>query len=356
MILITNEIKSNINYSISKKDEGDEIMKNIRKRKDGRWEGRKQYKNKKYFVIANTKQDCINKFRKMLSDLKKESKLTYNNYSLKEWWTYWQETYKKNFVGQKTYSTIEYLLKVLEKDCPELIDKKIKTITTDMLQISLNKIPPSRSKELLCTYLNACLEKAKKLQKILHNPFENVIKDKKLNKIKNPFTYSEQVTIIENLKGTTLYEPIMIYLLTGLRKNELNHKDIENDIMADNTLRVICEKKRDNKIVYRYIDLTDTTKNFILNNLDKLRHTPDYYAKQFKKFLTELNINGSLHTLRHTFTTNHLYLGTPDKFIQEWLGHEDILITKKHYMSIDRTLSKEKLLNLYGDYYYIVNK
>ena len=62
-----------------------------------------------------------------------------------------------------------------------------------------------------------------------------------------------------------------------------------------------------------------------------------------------------LHTLRHTFATNHLYLGTPERILQEWLGHEDLDITKKHYLSIDRSLSKEKIKELYKDLYYYFN-
>lgn len=183
---------------------------------------------------------------------------------------------------------------------------------------------------------------------------EYIIKDKKLNIIRKPFSYKEQATILNTIKSSDIFAPIMTYLLTGIKRNEINTKNIEQDIMSDDTLKVKCEKKRTQNEIYRYVNITNKTKRLILDNLNQFKHTTKYFYNKFKEILNMLNINGNLHTLRHTFTTNRLYFGTPDKFIQEWLEHEDIGITKKHYMSIDRTLSKEKLLNLYDGYYYII--
>lgn len=327
-------------------------MKNIRKRKDGRWEARKQYKKKKYYIIAKTKKECLEKFNALLKKLKKSPINDVTNISLKEWWNEWAINYKKPFISKSSYSLIEQAFKLLNKTNPKICNTNLKFLTTEEIQKTLNLIEISRKKELLCLYLNACLNMAKKLEKIKNNPFDNVIKDKKLNNVRKPFTFEEQQKILKSIKNTKIYFPIMIYLLTGIRKNELNTKNIQNDLMPDGSLKVICEKKRNNTNIYRYIELSEKTRNLILDN--KIKHSTDYISKQFKKLLENLNIKGSLHTLRHTFTTNHLYLGTPQKFIQEWLGHEDLSITIKHYMGIDRTLTKEKILNLYNDYYYII--
>ena len=331
-------------------------MKNIRKRKDGRWEARKQINNNKYCVIATTKEECLKKFRSLIKNIKSNNlnSLEEKNITFINWWNLWLESYKKPFISKDSYKSIIYNFKLLEKYDKQILKTKLKDITTLQLQNTLNKIPICRSKELLCTYLNACLDKAFNLNKINKNPFVNVIKDKKINEIRKPFTYDEQVKVLKALNNSKIYAPIMTYLLTGIRKNELNTTNIKNDIMTDNTLKVLSEKKR-KKNSYRYINITEKTKNMILNNLNHFKHTTKYFYKQFKIILNNLNIDGNIQTLRHTFTTNHLYLGTPEKFIQEWLGHEDISITKKHYMSIDRTLSKEKLLELYDGYYYIIN-
>ena len=350
----TNESQSEDSFKFTLKEE-EEYMKNIRHRKDGRWEARKQINKQKYFVIAKTQKECLKKYKDLIKNAKQQFAVNKTQYTLKEWWIVWQETYKKPFISKNSFLTIQCSLKLLEKIDNDIVNCQLKNLSTERLQTLYNKIETSRRKELLFLYFNACMNMAKKLSYISKNCLDDIVKDKKIKKIRRAFTYDEQVKIYDELKNRSEYTPFLIYLFCGLRKNELNTKNIESDIMSDNTLKVICEKKRNSEPVYRYIDLTEDTKNLILNNLKSFNHTTAYFSKQFKKILNNLNIEGSLHTLRHTFTTNQLYLGTPDKFIQEWLGHEDIAITKKHYMSIDRTISKVKLLSLYGNYYYIIN-
>ncbi len=78
----------------------------------------------------------------------------------------------------------------------------------------------------------------------------------------------------------------------------------------------------------------------------------DRVYRRFSEILKELNIEGSIHTLRHTFATNHFYLGTPDKIIRNWLGHSTIQITKDIYTNLDRTITKEKVIKLYNNLYF----
>ena len=330
-------------------------MKNIRLRKDGRWEGRKQHNKQKFYVIASTKEKCIKKYKELLKDIKNQS-IEKNSckYTLKEWYEDWKENYKKPFISESSYKSIITAFNLLFSLDKSLAETKIKNLTTDKIQRLYNQVETSRKKEIMILYLNACMNMAKKLGYINFNPVEDITKDRKLKKIRKALTYDEQVKLFNKLKSDVEYSPLLVYLFCGIRKKELNNIDIQNDIMADNTLRIICEKKRDKEPIYRYIDLTERTKNLILSNLKYFNKSHDWYSKTISKIMKELNINGSLHTLRHTFTTNHLYFGTPSKFIQDWLGHEELNITIKHYMGIDRSLTKEKLLNLYEYYYYII--
>ena len=325
-------------------------MKNISKRKDGRYSYRKQIAGKIITIYAKTKEQLKEKVKQynLIKTFKKKPK---NYLSLSKWMDEWYIKYKKNFVSHSTHYNIKSAISHINKD--KFSQKDITQLTTDDIQIYLNKLSKTRTKEVICLYLNACLEKATQLNLIQKNPFRNVIKDRKIKNIRTAYTFDEQKAIFENLKETDIFAPICVYLFCGIRRQELK-KDIANWIQEDNTLKVQNEKKRDGNITYRYIDITEQLKQVILNNLNQFITPKRIYIK-FKEYLESLGIKGNIHKLRHTFTTNHLYLGTPDKFIQSWLGHEDISVTKNNYMNIDRSLSKEKLMKLYGNYYYIIN-
>ena len=76
--------------------------------------------------------------------------------------------------------------------------------------------------------------------------------------------------------------------------------------------------------------------------------------KTFKQICEELGItNSKLYRLRHTFASNHFVLGTPTKQVSEWMGHSSTTITLDIYTDIDKNATKEKIKNLYNNFYYI---
>lgn len=325
-------------------------MKNITKRKDNRWQYRKQINKQRITIYAKSKEKLKEKIQQ-LNFIKTHIRKSNTSISLIDWCKKWKITYKDNFVSQGTQWNIKSFINHIEKS--KLKNMDIKKIQTEDIQKYLNGMERTRSKEVITLYLNAVLNKAEKLKMIESNPCLNVIKERKIKNPRKAFNFDEQKIIFEKIRNTNIFAPIYTYLFTGIRRGELP-KDIENSI-KNNLLVIKSEKKRDDSS-YRYIDITNKLKNLILNNKEQFKRTPRNIYDIFTNFLKENNIKGTIHNLRHTFTTNQLYLGTSEKFIQEWLGHNDINITKNTYMNIDRTLTKEKLLNLYGDYYYIINK
>lgn len=77
--------------------------------------------------------------------------------------------------------------------------------------------------------------------------------------------------------------------------------------------------------------------NLYLNNKEIFKkYDAETIYRQFKDFLRSIGIKGkSIVNLRHTFATNHFYLGTPDLYISKWMGHSKINITKDVYMSVE---------------------
>ena len=91
-----------------------------------------------------------------------------------------------------------------------------------------------------------------------------------------------------------------------------------------------------------------------MNNLDILKKYDDEMCyREFSAIMKELGIKKSIVNLRHTFATNHLYLGTPEFVISKEMGHSTSQITKDNYMNIDFHLNKEKIFKLYNNLYTI---
>lgn len=322
-------------------------MSSIRKRANGIYECRFYYNKKYYSVYSKNLKELNKKKTQKLKELKEtiNNENTIINFdTLKQWALYWLENFKKPFIKEKTYNEIlNYLNNHIIK---YLGDLKLKNINSQILQNFLNQYTKSRTKEIIFLYLNALLQKAQDIGLIKINPLKAVVKDKKIKTNKLSFTLNEQKLILEKLTEP-LKSIILIYLLTGLRKNEIN-QIIE--INKDN-IKVIKEKS-ENEI--KTIKLTAQTIKLIKETINKKINT-DKVSKQFTTFLKENNIqNKTLHTTRHTYSTNNYYLETPIKHLQEFMGHKDIQTTLNIYTNLDDSINKNDLIKLYNNYYYIV--
>ena len=226
----------------------------------------------------------------------------------------------------------------------------LKDLTTVQIQAELNKLKHNRTKERICLYMNAILQKACDLG-ILHiNVFKAVVKEKK-NTYKNKcYIFAEQATILSKLKDYGIEHEIMIYLMTGCRPHELPHKkqfDFENNLVH------IYGGKNENA-EHRVVEITkkfaDYIKDYFKNNDIKKYN---FIYRQFKKLCDDNKIGKPIiYRLRHTFATNHFTLKTHVKYIQHWLGHSSVKITLDTYTDIDRTSSIEKIRKLYNNFYY----
>ena len=107
----------------------------------------------------------------------------------------------------------------------------------------------------------------------------------------------------------------------------------------------------------RYVELSPSyCKRLKIHWNSMFKNKPDYYTRTFKEFLESLGIDGKcIHSLRHTFSSNHYYLGTPDKKRQNMLGHSSIVMTNDIYTTLDLSVRKEDIISIYGDYYFTPN-
>lgn len=325
-------------------------MKNIRKRADGRFEARIQRNNKRISLYAATEKQCYKK----LKSAQKSKALTQTNENCKisfyDYINYWYKTFKEPFIKEDTKESIFYTIKRIKQCFP---NKPLSYYTLEVVQPILNTYKKSRSKELMVTYLKAMFETAVELQYLTRNPFKLIIKETKLNNIRQALSLQDQTNLLKIIRDTQIEPHIIFFLITGIRKGEYDTINWGTDIDSEqNTLKIKCEKKRGDVAEYRNIDLSQKAIDFIKNNLDKLRNTKSQTIyKNLKISIKDTDLKISLHNLRHTFTTNYACLGAPMKLVSEWLGHTKIELTQNIYNHIDRTLSKEALIKLYNNLY-----
>ena len=347
---ILKEKQNNMSCQLLENNKEQEMT--ITKRTDGRYQKTITINKNRIYIYGKTQQELIDKYRKIKQNHKKKIKKSLTNrLKVIDWFEEWYNTFKEKFVSIETAKEIKNILfKKLEFFHNIYLNK----LDTTTIQNYFNKIPKSRPKEKIILYFKASLEKAQELGKIKTNPFNAFIKEKKIKNIRPPFTYDEQLKIMNYIQNNEIKVPILIYLITGLRKDELNYLNIEQDIdSTNNTLTAKNLKQHEDEPPTKIIDLSEEGKNFILNNSEILKKfNKEKVYRQFKNILNELNIKGGIHTLRHTFATNHIYFGTPIKLISTWLGHSTTQITQDIYIKNDRTNNKEKLHKLYNNLYY----
>ncbi len=342
-----NKEQPNVNYIVSPNNtQGDINMNNITLRTDGRYIGRKQINKHIIYAYGKTKESCKRKLEQKIKAQNKTEKTNKTIY-LYEWLEEWYTTYKKNFVKYKSALIIQNVINEIKTNIKNI---PLNTLTTLQIQNFLNYYPISRKKEFITTYFNACLQKATDLDIINKNPFKAVVKDKKLNVIREPYNLKEQKTILEKIKNTDIEPVILFYLCTGIRKNELNTKNLLNDIdEKHHIIKINSEKKRDKNKTIRYIDITEDLIKLVKENQQAFTQKTNTIYNKFKNLLKDTKIDIGIHKLRHTFATNHFYLGTPIKIVSAWLGHEKIELTQNIYTHIDRTINKNDILKLYNN-------
>lgn len=334
-------------------EKGETVMKGITKRKDGRYMIRKTVNGVPIVKYAHTKEEArqiyVDIKRGKIKPKKKQKVGEPTKYiRVGEYADYWLETYKKPFIKLAGYRDIKSFINRFSK---EYGNEFMRDIKTEHLQEFFNSMERSRTKEKIVMYICAMFEKAYDTNVILRNPCKNVIKDKKVKCKHIAFVFAEQQKIVKAVKGTDIEHEVITYLMCGCRPAELptsKQFDFENNLLNINGT------KNDNA-EHRIIEMSNQYAEYMQAYFKNKEMQPwQYVSKQFINLCESLGINkGILYRLRHTFASNHFRLKTQVKYIQEWLGHGSISITLDTYTDIDKTATKEKILELYNNYYYI---
>lgn len=215
---------------------------NIRKRSDGRWEGRytvgydENGKIKTKSVLAKTQAEVKEKLRAAIAEADKTDVINAETYTVGTWIDFWLETYEKIIIRPSTYKT--YLGFIENHIKPTLGDTNLRKLTTVQIQqfyqqlLSNDRVERIESKNQakglrpktvrnLNQMLYAALDCAVEQKLICSNPAKSCVLPKVEKQEMKTIPLDKLGQFFSEAKRSGVYELYYIALATGLRRGEL---------------------------------------------------------------------------------------------------------------------------------------
>ena len=366
----------------------------IRKRKDGRWEGRYSAgydpstgKRITKNVLGKTQAEVKEKLKIAIQEAEALDLTRADGCTVEEWVNTWFETYSKPNIRP---STADYYRRFI--DChiiPVLGNIKLKDLTVRHIQKLYNDLKDhgrvreaqkSKTPGLSSAYIRGlhtmfhnCLNRAVKERLILRNPSEDCIVpklQKKEMKILQPDHVSSYLKAAYERDVLPLF---FLELVTGLRKGELvallwSDLDLEHQtlsvskqIVARDGQPQVTRPKTETSI--RQISVSQETIDLLLQEHKKHpdnpymfpsprtgeMYHPDSVVNLHKKILKDAGLEHiRFHDLRHSFATMALQSGVDVKTVSSMLGHSDAGFTLRTYTHATRQKQDEAAQKMGG--------
>ena len=340
----------------------------VRKRQDGRWEGRytDQYDKKRKSVYGRTQKEVVEKLRTAMYRSNNREYILKNGIPLYEWANIWLDTY-----------CVHMEVHII----PALGDIPIDKLTTEAIQNFYKEKMKSLSKKTVNNIHNSlhrCLEQARGMGYIQSNPASAC----SVPRYEMPEPISlEDDEITDFFKLVDLddvYDQVsVVALFTGMRESEilgLRWKDVG----WDSHTVYICRQLQKDRIIHSAFDSkyfigspknnkprTIKVPDFVMdvlrirkscNDLEKSEHAQDWegdnalnkglvftlpngrhlthntVAKHYKKLAGKLNTDADhFHCLRYSYATLSITTGENLKIVQENMGHHSIAFMLRKY-------------------------
>ena len=361
---------------------------NIRKRKDGRWEGRytagydaKTGKRIIRNVLGKTQAEVKEKLKAAIAESQGiEVRKSEDEYTVATWLRTWYELYAKPNV--RTATANRYQLIIEQYTVPRIGNIKLKKLTTrhlqklykELLESGRIHIGKNQDKGLSTTtvhsvhlMLHCALERAVKERLIPRNPCEDCIvpKPRKLDmKILPP---EHMKAYLEAAERRGLLPMFYLELVSGLRKGELVALRWDDLNIQQRTISVskqyvrnpdgsleLTRPKTENSV--RLVSIPQAAVDLLIQEhtlhpdspylfpspLTGEMYHPDSVVNFHKKILRDAGLGHlRFHDLRHTFATTALQNGVDVKTVSSMLGHFDAGFTLRTYTHATRQKQDE---------------
>ncbi|MBQ7858247.1 MAG: site-specific integrase [Oscillospiraceae bacterium] len=359
---------------------------NIRKRKDGRWEGRytagrDSVTGKQIFknVLGKTQAEVKEKLQKALAQAKKIDFAKTGKYTVTMWLNEWFENVAKIKVRPSSHQT--YRGYIDHHIAPNIGNIPLENLTTMDLQKLYRKLlnkgrvdraeakqQPKGLSAKTVRNINQVISSAMDFavaQKIIpENPCKAVALPKVEHKEMQTIPTEQLQAFLQEAKATGVYEMYYIELATGLRRGELlglkwTDIDWKNGIIKvrRQVARVdgqIVEAPLKTKNSYRAVTISQQAIEVLKQQKEKTNDqyvfpspnggpiSPDSVNNMLKRVLARAGIpKVRFHDLRHTFATIALQNGVDIKTVSGMLGHFSAGFTLDTYAHVTTAAQKE---------------
>ena len=358
----------------------------VRKRKDGRWEGRIIVGNKSdgkpiyRSVFAKTQKELLVSFNKLKAFYEDMHLTDESCITLSDWLDKWIEEYKRPIIRDSTvksyYNYANHYIK------PYLGSKRLTQLTTESIQRMYNtlkksgRVIPNETKG--STLSNAMV---RGVHMMLHEALDSAVGEglipinptegttiPKLEKKPKPVLLEEQIEqfmkVIED--DPMWHDFFYTELMTGLRRGEicgLQWKDFDEEAGTLHVQRTI--KFLNNSLMVGETKTNEGNRKFVLpksvadmlKERKKTCYTEWVFPQQYKpelpvnpatayhalkRILTEAGLpDMRFHDLRHTFATHAASSGIDPRTLSGILGHTKASFTLDTYTHVTTDMQKQ---------------
>ena len=356
----------------------------VRKRSDGRWEGRIVVGHKDdgkpiyRSVFASKQSELMPKLNELKAQYAGVRLTEDGSITLGEWMARWMEEYKKPILRKSTYTG--YSRDIENHILPYLGSKRLTQLKTSDIQKHYNRLLESgrkhdhgKGKGLsnatvrgIHMVLREALDSAVREGLIPKNPADGTSPPKIHRKEKQVLTKDQLEVFIKLIENDEAwYDFFYTEMLTGMRAGEICGVRWEDFDEENRTLRVARSVDFVNKELVigetktedgkRTIYLPDSLwrllaerkmrsfSEWIFPNLLKpeLPLDPAKAYRQLKAILKKGELPDiRLHDLRHTFTSHAANSGIAPKTLSEIVGHSKASFTLDHYAHVTSDMQK----------------
>ena len=360
---------------------------NIRKRKDGRWEGRYTagrnpatgraiYKN----VLGKTQAEVKEKLKKAIEETKGLNIAKAESYTVGQWMDVWYEYYAKIKVRPSSHKTYEGYIKNHIK--PSIGNIPLTKLTTLDLQRLYQKLltegrvdrleaqnQPKGLSPKTVRNINQVISSAMHLaiqqHLIAQDPTDGCALPKTEHREMQTLSADQLAAFLLEAKHSGVFEMYYIELATGLRRGELLGLKWEDIDFSTQTLRVRRQVRRINgevreaplktKNAYRTISLGTDAVGILKQQREKHPSSsyvfpgptggpiaPDSVLHMLHRVLDRAGLPElRFHDLRHTFATLALQNGVDVKTVSGMLGHFSAGFTLDTYAHVTTAAQKK---------------
>lgn len=358
---------------------------NIRKRKDGRWEGRYTagrnengrpiYKN----VLGRTQAEVKEKLAKAIEESKGLDVAKSGQYTVGQWMDIWFENYAKIRVRPSSHATYKGYIENHIK--PHIGSIPLEKLTTLQVQNLYKKLlnggrverteSASQPKGLsvktvrnIHQVLSSAIDFAKSQKLIAVNPTEGCALPKLEHREMKTLTADQLAVFLQKAKRSGVYEMYYLELATGLRRGELlglkwEDVDLDNSVLhiRRQIARIngeVVEAPLKTKNSYRTLSIGADAVEILREQKQKTNSeymfpsptggpiSPDSVLNMLHRVLKRAGLpKVRFHDLRHTFATLALQNGVDVKTVSGMLGHYSAGFTLDTYAHVTTQAQRE---------------